>query len=122
MAPLDSALVFPASAPGAAAADPGRASDSDRRALRFDDPLPSSADVVIVGGGFCGLMCMVHVVRHEPDATVAVIERTPRQAPGPAYGACRPEHLLNVPAGRMGAFAEDPFGFVRWLRDAGLPG
>jgi uncharacterized NAD(P)/FAD-binding protein YdhS len=65
-------------------------------------------------------MSMVHVIRHVPDATVVVFERQPRSGPGPAYGACGPEHLLNVPAGRMGATADDPSGFVRWLHSVGV--
>src|SRR3974390_3415062 len=87
--------------------------------VRFADSPPRFTDVAIVGGGFSGLMCMVHVLRHMPGAIVTVIERVQRPASGPAYGACRLEHLLNVPAGRMGATSDDPGGVVKWLRATG---
>ena len=35
-----------------------------------------------------------------------------------AYGACDGEHLLNVPAVRMGVFADRPTGFHEWLERA----
>lgn len=87
----------------------------------FTASCPSRADVAIVGGGFSGLLTLVHVLRRDPDADVVVLERSPRSGPGPAYGACGPAHLLNVPAERMGAFPEDPRGFFVWL-DAREPG
>lgn len=82
---------------------------------------PDRADVAIVGGGFSGLLTLLHVLRRAPDAEVVVIERTPRPGPGLAYGACGPAHLLNVPAERMGAFPDDPRGFFTWL-EARQPG
>jgi uncharacterized NAD(P)/FAD-binding protein YdhS len=50
-----------------------------------------------------------------------VFERRPLAAPGVAYGACDAEHLLNVPAARMGVFADRPTGFHEWLERT-LPG
>lgn len=89
--------------------------------LAFGSSCPDRADVAIVGGGFSGLITLIHILRREPDAQVVVIERTPRPGPGLAYGACAPQHLLNVPADRMGAFPDDPRGFFAWL-DAREPG
>jgi uncharacterized NAD(P)/FAD-binding protein YdhS len=60
-------------------------------------------------------MTLVHLCRLLPGGRFALVERRPRPAPGVAYGACDAAHLLNVPAGRMGAFAEDPGGFHAWL-------
>jgi uncharacterized NAD(P)/FAD-binding protein YdhS len=37
-------------------------------------------------------------------------------ARGVAYGTNSPAHVLNVPAGRMGASPEDPEGFIRFAR------
>lgn len=47
---------------------------------------------------------------------VQLVERAAVFGPGLAYGAARPSHLLNVPAGRMGAWADDEGHFLTWLR------
>jgi uncharacterized NAD(P)/FAD-binding protein YdhS len=71
--------------------------------------------VTIVGAGFCGTVLAVHLARAGGFA-VALIDRSGRFGPGLAYGAARPIHLLNTPAGRMSAFPEDPDHFTRWAR------
>jgi uncharacterized NAD(P)/FAD-binding protein YdhS len=76
---------------------------------------PQECDVAVVGGGFSGMMTLVHLCRAMPRGRFAVIERRPRRAPGVAYGGCDDGHLLNVPAGRMGAFPDDVGGFHAWL-------
>lgn len=89
--------------------------------LPWKDTAPSQVDVAIVGGGFSGLVALVHLCRALPSGKFAVIECHPRRAPGVAYGGCDDEHLLNVPAGRMGPIADDMGSFHRWL-DARMPG
>lgn len=86
-----------------------------RPPLDFAHRCPDRADVAIVGGGFSGLLTLLHTLQHSPDAHIVVFERTPRPAPGVAYGACGPTHLLNVRADRMGAFPDVPGAFHRWL-------
>jgi uncharacterized NAD(P)/FAD-binding protein YdhS len=76
---------------------------------------PAECDVAIVGGGFGGLMSLARLAQCAPKCQFVVFERRPRRGPGVAYGACDPEHLLNVPAARMGAFVERPSGFLEWL-------
>ena len=90
-------------------------SSAEPAALPWSDAAPTEVDVAIVGGGFAGLMAMVHLCRALPHARIAVFERRPRAAPGVAYGACDAAHLLNVPAGRMGALPAEPGGFHAWL-------
>lgn len=82
---------------------------------RYLPDAPAQCDVAIVGGGFAGLMTLARMVELAPKCQFAVFERRPRPGPGVAYGACDPQHLLNVPAGRMGAYPEDPAGFHAWL-------
>ena len=83
---------------------------------RYTSEAPAECDVAIVGGGFSGLMSLVHLVRALPAARITLFERRPLRAPGVAYGGCDRSHLLNVPAARMGAFPEDPGAFHRWLQ------
>lgn len=82
---------------------------------RYSADAPTECDVAIIGGGFGGLMTLARLAQHAPNCQYAVFERRPRVGPGIAYGACDSEHLLNVPAARMGAFAERPTGFHEWL-------
>lgn len=75
--------------------------------------------VAIVGGGFSGALQAINLVRHQgPRATL--IERAEAAGEGLAYGAAQPQHLLNVRAGGMSAFPDDPDHFVRWLGGRGV--
>lgn len=85
-------------------------------------------DVAVVGAGFCGSLTAVHLLA--PDAgggeaegvgpapaSVALIERDPASfGRGVAYGTPCPRHLLNVPAGKMGALPDRSEHFLEWLR------
>ena len=77
-----------------------------------------AADVAIVGGGFSGALLAINLWRHG-GGRVLLIERGPRAGCGVAYSARAPEHLLNVRAGNMSAFPDDPGHFVRWLAARG---
>ena len=57
------------------------------------------------------------------DAAVSVrmLDRSDERDMGPAYSYEADYLLLNVPAGRMGAFSEDPEHFLTWNRDRGGP-
>lgn len=72
-------------------------------------------DVAIIGAGASGVLAAAHLHRATETATVAVVDAGARAARGLAYGTPYGAHLLNVPAGRMSAFAADPEHFVRWL-------
>jgi uncharacterized NAD(P)/FAD-binding protein YdhS len=75
--------------------------------------------VAIVGAGFSGTLQAINLLRHEgPRATL--IERGGRAGEGLAYGAAHPSHVLNVRAGNMSAFPDDPGHFVRWLERRGV--
>jgi uncharacterized NAD(P)/FAD-binding protein YdhS len=73
--------------------------------------------VAVIGAGFSGVMTAVHLLR-APDGPrrVVLVNRTGRMARGVAYGTRSPAHLLNVPAGRMSAFPDDPDHFLRFAR------
>lgn len=77
--------------------------------------------IAIVGGGFTGAVLAVHLTRAaaEPLA-IDIFEPRETVGAGLAYGACGPEHRINVPCDRMTVFAEDPLHFSRWLRQTGI--
>lgn len=74
--------------------------------------------VAIVGGGASGTLAAVALHR-VPGVQVTVVERAERAGPGLAYGAAQEHHLLNSPAGRMGAAEAD--GFTAWCAKRGEP-
>lgn len=77
----------------------------------------SESTVAIVGAGFSGTLLALHLLRHCPAPTqVVLIERSARFGGGQAYSTGNASHLLNVPAGRMSAFHNNPLDFLEWLR------
>ncbi|MBM4105037.1 MAG: response regulator [Phycisphaerae bacterium] len=94
-----------------------RDGDGDRRRnpLRFGPLREAECDLAVIGGGFSGLMTVANLLVEAPSLRASVFERRPRPGPGVAYGACDEEHLLNVPAGRMGATPDRPLGYHEWL-------
>jgi len=84
--------------------------------------------ITIVGAGFSGSALATSLASTEdgaPEVCLVGVDET--FARGVAYGQARPEHLLNVRAGQLGARADAPGGFAEWLslgargRDEFLP-
>ncbi|MBA3548073.1 MAG: FAD/NAD(P)-binding protein, partial [Nannocystis sp.] len=71
--------------------------------------------VAVIGAGFCGTLLAILLAR-TGDVRVLLVDRRGRFGPGLAYGEAQRQHLLNTPAGRMSAFADDPEHFTRWAR------
>jgi len=79
-----------------------------------------SRRIVIVGGGFSGAATAAALLRRcEAGLEITLIERSGTFGRGVAYSTPRPEHLLNVPAGRMSALPDQPGHFLAWARAAG---
>lgn len=74
--------------------------------------------VCIIGGGFCGTMTAIHLLQKSDSITVRIISQGQPLAKGVAYSTNRMEHLLNVPAGKMSAFADIPSHFTDWLKNS----
>jgi len=73
--------------------------------------------IAVIGAGFSGTLLTLHLLRQCPPGTrIVLIERNRQFGLGQAYGTGNPNHLLNVPAGRMSAFHQCPDDFLRWLR------
>jgi uncharacterized NAD(P)/FAD-binding protein YdhS len=78
-------------------------------------------DIVIIGAGASGVLTAAHLRHNAPSLSVALMDAGARAARGLAYGTPYGAHLLNVPAGRMSAFAHDPGHFAAWM-ERSVPG
>ncbi|HET8900560.1 MAG TPA: FAD/NAD(P)-binding protein [Holophagaceae bacterium] len=76
-------------------------------------------DIVIIGAGASGVLTAAHLRQVSPESSVALMDAGARAARGLAYGTPYGAHLLNVPAGRMSAFAHDPGHFSAWMERSG---
>lgn len=73
--------------------------------------------VAIIGGGFSGAMVLVNLVEQASfPLKITLFEQKPELGLGVAYGTNDTAHLLNVRAGRMGAFAGKLDHFLQWLQ------
>lgn len=80
--------------------------------------------IAIIGGGFSGTLIATHLLRRAaPGTRITLVERRLAIGRGVAYGTECDRHLLNVPAGKMSAFPDEPEHFLQWARArAGQPG
>ncbi|MEZ0370543.1 MAG: FAD/NAD(P)-binding protein [Candidatus Sericytochromatia bacterium] len=72
--------------------------------------------VAVIGAGFSGLMTCWNLVRNHPGSLKLVL-LDPSPGRGPAYEPLSPIYVLNVPAGNMGALADQPGHFFSWLEN-----
>ena len=76
---------------------------------------PPGKRIIIIGGGASGVLMACHLLRdHRDEFVVTLIERRAEVGPGVAYSTDNPNHLLNVRAANMSAYADDPEHFWRW--------
>lgn len=79
--------------------------------------MSSVFDIAIIGGGAAGTLAAIHLLKQATTPRrIAIIEPRTALGKGIAYSAQCPQHLLNVVAGRMSAFEDDPDHFLRFLR------
>jgi uncharacterized NAD(P)/FAD-binding protein YdhS len=77
----------------------------------------SHCDVAVIGAGFSGTLTAVHLARMSAGTvSVTLMEKRKRFARGVAYATEDPNHLLNVPVAKMGAYAQEPEHFLRWCQ------
>jgi uncharacterized NAD(P)/FAD-binding protein YdhS len=89
--------------------------NSDRY-LKRETVVNPPIDVLIIGGGFSGTMLAVHLLRRTTSLSIAVLDQTSLPGRGRAYRSPHRFHLLNVPAGQMGAFPSGPEDFLQWAK------
>lgn len=78
------------------------------------------ARIGIIGFGFSGLMAAANLLRETTTPITLYIIDEHADGRGVAYSTTNPDHLLNVRAGNMSAFADDKNHLINWLAsDAG---
>lgn len=81
--------------------------------------------ITIIGGGFSGSMVLFHLLKNRDqlprNTQIKIIDDKNRFNKGVAYSTKSDAHILNVPAGNMGATPDNPKGFVEWLNNKGQP-
>ena len=77
--------------------------------------------IAIIGAGVSGRLLALNLHRRaHPASTILMFDRGDPQWMGPAYSNAADYLLLNVPAVRMGAVADDPEHFLRWVQGKGV--
>ncbi|MHC5825618.1 MAG: FAD/NAD(P)-binding protein, partial [Nostoc sp.] len=80
----------------------------------------SPVAIAIIGGGFSGSLVAANLLRNATmPLSIKLIERNSEVGRGVAYGTPVDCHLLNVPAGNMSAYADQPNHFLNWLHKNG---
>ncbi len=78
----------------------------------------SGRRIAIIGAGFSGSLLALHLLRRcRPEDRIYLVERNQNFGRGLAYATGNPNHLLNVRAGNMSAFPDEPDHFVHWLQN-----
>ena len=79
----------------------------------------SSSTIAIVGGGASGTLVAAQLLRQTTHPLrVVLFEPAEVAGKGLAYGTSEMTHLLNVPAGRISAWPDQPSHFLDWLNSA----
>ncbi len=78
--------------------------------------MKNSQKIAIIGGGFCGLAVAYNLLNlsQNPDITIDIYDEEAFQNNGKAYQTQDLQHILNVPANKMGL--PEPDHFYQWLR------
>lgn len=80
----------------------------------------SPVAIAIIGGGFSGSLVAANLLRNATmPLSIKLIERNSEIGRGVAYGTPVDCHLLNVPAGKMSAYDDEPNHFLNWLHKNG---
>lgn len=80
------------------------------------------ADVAVVGGGFTGAVCAIHLSRlAERPLDIAIVEPRERPGRGIAYDTEDPDHRLNAPLAIHFIYPDAPDRVQRWYIERGGP-
>ncbi|MFJ9821239.1 FAD/NAD(P)-binding protein [Streptomyces sp. NPDC101151] len=88
-------------------------------------PVRERYTVAVVGAGAAGALTALHLcetaTRRRTPLTLVLIDPAPEAGRGTAYATPDPRHRLNVPAGGMSCYPDEPGHFTRWLCRHGEP-
>jgi uncharacterized NAD(P)/FAD-binding protein YdhS len=77
--------------------------------------------ITIIGGGASGTLLAINLLRNGCGRMeINIVEKRTKIGRGVAFGTDHDSHLLNVPAGKMSAFPDEPEHFHRWLIGQGI--
>ncbi len=83
----------------------------------FQCDMKSAPVIAIIGGGFCGTFTLIQLInRAKNPLHIILINKNYPLVKGIAYGTTDEKHLLNVAAGKMSAFVDNPDHFVQWIK------
>lgn len=72
-------------------------------------------DIAIVGAGFSGTALCIHLLKQATPVNILLFEAQDQPGLGQAYNPYSSSHLLNVPAGKMSLYPDQPGHFTDWL-------
>ncbi|MEQ1764800.1 MAG: FAD/NAD(P)-binding protein [Pyrinomonadaceae bacterium] len=75
--------------------------------------------ITIIGGGASGTLLALNLLKYKGERRLEInlVEKRPHIGRGVAFSTEEDAHLLNVPAAKMGAYADDVEHFHRWLNE-----
>ena len=73
--------------------------------------------IALIGGGLSGTLVAMQLVRQaQQPLHISIFDQHAQFQTGIAYAPSEAQHLLNVAAGKMSAWPEQPRHFVQWLQ------
>lgn len=77
--------------------------------------------ITIIGGGASGTLLAINLLRTRTNGRLEInlVEKRSSVGRGVAFSTEQEVHLLNVPAAKMGAFADNVEHFYEWLKENG---
>lgn len=79
------------------------------------EPADIRTRVAIIGGGAAGTILACRLLRLDAPMDIDVFEVRDTLGRGLAYSTADDRHVVNVPASKLSAVADEPAHFVRWL-------
>lgn len=74
-----------------------------------------SSHITIIGAGFSGAAVAIYLLREASfPVRITLVDKSGQFGYGAAYSTTKEEHLLNVPAGKMSLYPDNPNHFFDW--------